>query len=111
MLSTCGRGPGPPQVGPGPPHAIRTPADGSGTSTCHPDSRRCVRDVHMPSELPKMGPEPPRAYPDPRELSAQLAAREGSGTATCHADAGAGTSLPLEVPSSTHIKCEWLRCA
>ena len=34
MLSTCGRGPGPPQVGPGPPRAIRTPADGPGTSTC-----------------------------------------------------------------------------
>ena len=33
---------------------------------------------------------PPRAYPDPRELLAQLAAREGSGAATCHADAGAG---------------------
>ena len=63
MISTCGRGPGPPRVGPGPPRAIRTPADGSGTSTCHPDSR---------------------------ELSAQLAAREGSGAATCHADAGAG---------------------
>ena len=63
MLSTCGRRPGPPQVGPGPPRAIRTSADGSGTSTCHPDSR---------------------------ELSAQLAAREGSGAATCHADAGAG---------------------
>ena len=40
-----------------------TPASGSGTSTCHPDSR---------------------------ELSAKLAAREGSGAATCHADAGAG---------------------
>ena len=63
MLSTCGRGPGPPRVGPGPPRAIRTPADGSGTSTCHPDSR---------------------------ELSAQLAAREGSGGAACHADVGAG---------------------
>ena len=37
-----------------------------------------------------MGPGPPRAYPDSRELSAQLAAREGSGAATCHADAGAG---------------------
>ena len=37
-----------------------------------------------------MGPEPPRAYPDSRELSAQLASREGSGAATCHADAGAG---------------------
>ena len=49
MLSTCGHGPGPPQVGPG----------------------------------------PPRAYPDSRELSAQLAAREGSGAATCHTDAGA----------------------
>ena len=82
MLSTCGRGPGPPQVGRGPPRAIRTPADGSGISTCHPDSR---------------------------ELSVQLAAREGSGAATCHADAGA--SLPLEAPSPTRIKCEWLRRA
>ena len=71
MLSTCGRGSGPPQMGPG----------------------------------------PPRAYPDPRDLSSQLAAREGSGTATCHADAGAGTSLPLEAPSPTRIKCEWLRRA
>ena len=34
MLSTCGRGPGPPQVGLGPPRAFRTPTDGSGTSTC-----------------------------------------------------------------------------
>ena len=50
MLSTCGRGPRPPQVGPG----------------------------------------PPRAYPDSRELSALLAAWEGSGAAMCHADAGAG---------------------
>ena len=58
-----------------------------------------------------MGPEPPRAYPDPRELSAQLAAREGSGAATCHADAGVGASLPLEAPSPTRIKCEWLRQA
>ena len=58
-----------------------------------------------------MGPEPLRAYPDPRELSAQLAAREGYGAATCHADTGAGASLPLEAPSSTHIKCEWLRRA
>ena len=82
MLSTCDRGPGPPQVGPGPPRAIRTPADGSG---------------------------PPRAYPDPRELSAQLAAREGSGAATCHADSGVGASLPLEAPSPTRIKFEWLR--
>ena len=71
MLSTCDRGPRPPQVGPGPPHA----------------------------------------YPDPRELSAQLAAREGSGAATCHADAGAGASLPLEAHSPTHIKCEWLKRA
>ena len=85
MLSTCGRGPGPPQVGPGPPRAIRTPADGSGTSTC------------------LSGP--------PRELSAQLASREGSGAATCHADAGAGASLPLEAPPPTGIKCEWLRRA
>ena len=69
MLSTCDRGPGPPQVGPG----------------------------------------SPRAYPDPRELSAQLAAREGSGAATCHTNAGAGASLPLEAPSPTRIKCEWLR--
>ena len=58
---------------------------------------------------PQMGPGPPRAYPDPRVLSAQLAAREGPGTATFHADAG--TSLPLEAPSPTHIKCEWLRRA
>ena len=29
----------------------------------------------------------------------------------CHADAGAGTSLPLEVPSPTRIKCEWMRRA
>ena len=58
-----------------------------------------------------MGPGPPRAYPDPRELLAQLAAQEGSGAATCHADAGAGASLPLEAPSPTRIKCEWLRRA
>ena len=70
MFSTCDRGPGPPQVGPG----------------------------------------PPRAYLDPRELSAQLAAG-GSGAATCHADADAGASLPLEAPSPTRIKCEWLRQA
>jgi len=73
-----------------------------------PDPRRWVRDLHMPSGLPQMGPGPPRAYPDPRELSAQLAAREGSGTATCHADAGVGTSLPLKAPSPTRIKCELL---
>ena len=84
MLSTYGHGPGPPQMGPGPPQAIRIPADGSRTSTC---------------------------LSGPRELSAQLAAREGSGTATCHADAGAGTSLLLEAPSPTRIKCEWLRRA
>src|SRR6185312_8027734 len=83
MLSACGRGPGPPQV----------------------------RDLHVPSGLPQMGPGPPRAYPDPRELSAQLAAREGSGAATCHADAGAGASLPLDAPSPTRIKCERLRRA
>ena len=73
-------------MGPGPPRAIRTPADGSGTSTC---------------------------LSGPRELSAQLAAREGSGAATCHADAGAGAgaSLPLEAPSPTRIKYEWLRRA
>src|SRR6185312_9321523 len=56
-----------------------------------------------------MGLGPPRTYPDPRELSAQLAAREESGAATCHADAGAGTSLPLGAPSPTSIKCVWLR--
>ena len=60
---------------------------------------------------PQVGPGPPRAYPDPRELSAQLAAREGSGAATCHANTGAGASLPLEAPSPTRIKCAWLRCA
>jgi len=58
-----------------------------------------------------MGPGPPRAYPDPCELSAWLAAREGPGTAMCHVDVGAGTSLPLEAPSPTCIKCEWLRRA
>ena len=60
-----------------------------------------------------MGSGPPRDYPDPRELSAQLAAREGSGAATCHVDegTGAGASLPLEAPSPTRIKCEWLRRA
>ena len=95
MLSTCVHVPsGLPQMGPGPPRAIRTPADGSGTSTCHPNSRRWVRDLHVPIRTP-------------RELSAQLAAREGSGAATCHADAGAGASLPLEAPSPTRIKCEW----
>ena len=63
----------------------------------------------MPSGLPQTGPGPPRDYPDPRELSAQLADREGSEAATCHADAGAGASLPLEALSPTRIKCEWLR--
>ena len=29
----------------------------------------------------------------------------------CHADAGTGASLPLEAPSPTRIKCEWLRQA
>ena len=74
MPSTCGRGPGPTQEGPGPPRAIRTPADGSGASTC---------------------------LSGPRELSAQLAALEGSGAATCHADAGAGANLPLEARPPT----------
>ena len=55
-----------------------------------PDPRRWVRDLHVPSGLPHMGPGPPCVYSSPRELSAQLAAREGSGAATCHADAGAG---------------------
>ena len=81
MLSTCGRGPE--------------------TSTCHPDSRRWVRDLHVPSGLPHMGPGPPRALPDPRELSAQLVAREGSGAATCHADAGAARKPSAEI-SLTH---------
>ena len=76
-----------------------------------PDPRRWVRDLHVPSGLPQMGPRPPRAYPDPRELSAQLAAREGSGATTCHADAGAGAILLVEAPSPTRIKCEWLRRA
>ena len=76
-----------------------------------PDPRRWVRDLHLPPGPPQMGPGPPRAHPDPRELSAQLAARKGSGTATCHADAGAGTNLPLEAPSPTRIRCEWLRRA
>ena len=58
---------------------------------------------------PQMGSGPPRVYPDPRELSSQLAAREGSGATTCHVDAGAGTGFPLEAPSPTCIKCEWLR--
>src|SRR6185503_11330352 len=76
-----------------------------------PDRRRWVRDLHVSSGLPQMGPRPPRAYPDPRELSAQLAARGGSGAATCHADAGVGASLSLEAPSPSCIKCEWLRRA
>ena len=45
-----------------------------------------------------MGPGPRRSYPDSRELSTQLAAREGSGAATCHADAGGdrtGVLAPL----------------
>ena len=45
MLSTCGRGPG-------------TPAGGSGTSTCHPDSRRWVRDLHVPIRTPMSLPLP-----------------------------------------------------
>ena len=98
MLSTFGHRPGPPQMGLGPLLATRTP-------------RRWVRDLHFHSDPPQMGPGHPRAHPDPCELSAQLAARKGSGTATCHADAGAGTSLPLEAPSPTRIKCEWLRRA
>ena len=68
-----------------------------------------VLDVKMLSTCdrgpgpPQVGPGPPRAYPDPRELSAQLAAREGSGAATCHADAGA--SLPLEArPRVPHVR-------
>ena len=84
MFSTCCRGPGHLQVGPGPQRAIRTPADGSGTSTC---------------------------LSGPRELSAQLAEREGSGAATCHADVGAGAIHPLEACSPIRIKCERLRRA
>ena len=76
-----------------------------------PDPRKWVRDLHVPSGLPQMGPGPRRAYPDHHEFSAQLAAREGSRAATCHADAGTGASLPLEAPSPTRIKCERLRRA
>src|SRR6185312_5319677 len=93
-VTTCPRGGNAQHLWP----RTRTPAGGSGTSTCHPDSRRCVRDLHVPIRTP-------------RELSAQLAAREGSGAATCHADAGTGASLPQEAPSPTRIKCEWLRQA
>ena len=39
MLSTYGHGPGPPQMGPGPPLATRTP-------------RRWVRDLHVPIRTP-----------------------------------------------------------
>ena len=63
-----------------------------------PDPRRCVRDLHVPIRTP-------------REVSAQLAAREGSGAATCHTDVGAGASHPLEASSPTRIKCERLRRA
>ena len=76
-----------------------------------PDPRRWVRDLRVSSGVPQMGPGPPRDYPDPRELSAQLAAREGSGAATCHADAGAGASLPLEASPTHRIQCGWLRRA
>ena len=58
ILSTCGRGPGPSQMGPG----------------------------------------PPRTYPDPRELSAQLAAREGSGATMCHADVARAQAFRWELP-------------
>ena len=84
MLSICGRGPGP---------------------------RRWVRDLHVPSGPPADGTGTSTCHPDPRELSAQLAAREGSGAVTCHPDAGAGAILPLEAPSPTRIKCEWLKRA
>ena len=53
-----------------------------------PDPRRWARDIHVPIRTP-------------RELSAQLAAREGSGAATCHADASAGANLPLEARPPT----------
>ena len=52
MLSTYVHGPGPPQMGPGPLHATRTP-------------RIWVWDLHVPPGPPQMGPGPPRAYPDP----------------------------------------------
>ena len=61
-------------------------------------------------EPPRMGPGPPRAIQTPAS-SAQLAAREGSGAATYHANVGASASLPLEAPSPTRIKYEWLRRA
>ena len=68
MLSTCGREPRPPQVGPG----------------------------------------PPRAYPDPHELSAQLAAWEGSGATTCPI----GASLPPEAnpPAALNAGGGGVRC-
>ena len=92
---------------------VPDPLPARGRVRCHHESQRwkCSAPMATDPDPPQMGPGPPRAHPDPRELSAQLAAREGSGTATCHADAGAGTSLPLEAPSPTRIKCEWLRRA
>ena len=101
--------------GPTPSHRTNGPGPASRSGT-GPVSPR-VPEVEMLSTFgrgpgpPQVGPGPPRAYPDTRELSAQLAAREGSGAAACHEDAGAGTSLPLEAPSPTRIKCEWLRRA
>src|SRR6185503_15381285 len=43
-VTTCPRGGNAQHLWP----RTRTPAGGSGTSTCHPDSRRWVRDLHVP---------------------------------------------------------------
>ena len=76
---------------------VLDPLPARGRVRCHHVSQRwkCSASVAADPDPPQMGPGPPRAYPDPCELSAQLAAREGSGAAMCHADAGAGASLPL----------------
>jgi len=102
MLSTCARGPGPPQVGPGPPRAIRTPADGSGTSPRPSGPPTCVKPIYRRDGV--RGRHVARRRGRGRKPSA------GS-SPTCPANTGAGTSLPLEAPSLTRIKCEWLRRA
>jgi len=72
-VTTCPRGGNAQHLWP----RTRTPAGGFGTSTCHSDSRRWVRDLHVPSGLPQMGSRPPRAIRTPAD---------GSGTSTCHPD-------------------------
>ena len=47
-VTTCPRGGNAQYLWP----RTRTPAGGSGTSTCHPDSRRWVRDLHVPIRTP-----------------------------------------------------------